>query len=139
VIKGPTSPNELAVYTPQFVNEAALPAAGYTKSQGTLDRLVPSTPSLPGVIAIDVYPSPAVAHQWKRRITLPSGNVSTTTISVDARGRMVLWESHYTDAHNQSLGSDTWFAFGDLLVYSSLAGVPQSVLSVPPQVTKGCN
>lgn len=139
VTKQATPPKWLADATPEFVNEGAFPAAGYTRSQGRLDRPEPATPSLPGVSAIDVYRIPAVAHQWKYRFINRLGNVSTTTISVDARGRIVLWESHYTDAYNQTIGSDTWFAYGDMVVYGSLAGVPQSVLSVPPQVTKGCH
>lgn len=139
VTKQPSTPRLLADATPEFANEALLPAAAYTKSQGALDRTAPMTASLPGARALDVYPIPAVAHLWKHRFTYPSGNVTTTTIGVDARGRIVLWNSHYADAHGRAIGTDTWFAAGEMFVYGSPAVVPPSVLAVPPQVTKGCD
>jgi hypothetical protein len=128
----------LANTAPPFANERALSAAGFIEHHGSLPRSVPSTSALTGLNPLDVYPTPASANIWTHQTTNPGGAISTTTIGVDARGRVVLTETQGMNTNHQVIG-DTWFSYGDLVVYASLAGTPQSVSEVPPQVTKGCN
>jgi hypothetical protein len=135
----PASPERLPKLTPEFADEQGVQAAGFSLTTHGPLHVPPATPADPFPAAhlpsANVLAVPPQLHQWDQRQTLSQGYVGTTTLQVDARGRVVYEEWRTADPQGKIV-MDTWFSRGDLYVYPDNAPIPAAITS-PPQAPEG--
>lgn len=136
VLHWPVNPQRLSKLTPEFVDEGGVKAAGFALTIGSALHTPPATPAA-SFLPTKVFSAPQQLHQWDQRQTLSQGFVSTTTVQVDASGRVVFKEWRTVDSQGKTV-SDTWFSRGDLFVYPGDAPIPADVTSVPQTPQGGC-
>ena len=133
----PADPGRLPKLTTEFADEHSVQSAGYSLATRGPLHAPPATPAMPFPTAhlslspASIFAVPAQLHQWDLRQRATQGFVATTTIQVDARGRVVFDEWRTVDPHGKTV-MDTWFSRGDLYIYPGNAPIPAAI-TAPPQ------
>ena len=130
----PSSPARMRDSRPPFVDEAALPAAGFLRAGG-LTAQPPVTRPLPGVRPALVHPSDPVANGWETK-TVSSGITLASRFEVGSQGRLLAARTWRTDSTGLVLG-ETRAVYGPLEEYES-AVVPSDVFALSAQAGELC-
>lgn len=139
----PATPERFPKMTPEFADERGVQAAGFALTTRGPLHAPPATPAAPFPAAhISLPPARVLAvpprlHQWDQRQTFSQGYVGTTTLQVDARGRVVYEEWRTVDPRGKSV-KDTWYSRGDLYVYPGNAPIPAAITAPPQAPPGGC-
>ena len=112
----PSSPARMRDSRPPFVDEAALPAAGFLRAGG-LTAQPPVTRPLPGVRPALVHPSDPVANGWETK-TASSGIRLASRFEVGSQGRLLAARTWRIDSTGLVLG-ETRAVYGPLEEYES--------------------